>query len=765
MRRGVVVFGAAILAGVLAAPMPASGAEPEPSAPDCPWVGSDAPVDERFAQVLSRMTLDEKLGMVHGSAGPFEFVGPVYAGLVPAVPRLCIPQLGLSDGPAGVGNEHTGVTQLPAPLALGATWDTGLAAAYGGVIAEEVSGKGANVALTPSVDLLRDPRAGRAFETLGEDPRLVGSLAAAQIRAVQERGVLAQAKHLAAYTQETFRNTRAGNAVVSERALQELYLAPFADAVDAGVASVMCGYNHVNGVHACNNTYLVSQVLKGQLGFDGFVTSDWFATHDGPTSARAGLDMQMPGGCQFGTRLGNAVRSGRVAESRLEDMVGRILRSMFRHGLFDRPATGSPDAVVTGPEHVAIAREVAEQGTVLLRNDREVLPLTGSGPIAVIGKAAGSEVIGSGGGSPHVIAPAIVTPYDGIARRAEQAGRTVAFDDGGDAARVAREAEAAIVFVGKWYSESKDHTGIRLSTRDNSMIEEVAKANPNTVVVLNTGAGVEMPWLGRVAGVLAAWYPGQEYGNAIASLLFGDVNPSGRLPVTFPASLDQVPASDPARFPGGRHDEGLAIGYRWYDQQGTDPLFPFGFGLSYTTFRYGGLAIGPVGADGSVTVHAEVTNTGERRGAEVAQLYLGNPAADGEPPRKLAAFDKVTLDPGRSARVSFTLNARDFSHWDSGAHRWVRSAGDYAVSVGGSSRDLPLTGTVSFAETVPTGEPTPPPPPGAPAGNPGLLDTAAGAVQCPTEATFAAALGAASVTGLPRPKQAQTPPRDPSGAG
>ncbi|NIJ14613.1 beta-glucosidase [Saccharomonospora amisosensis] len=764
MRRWVVLLTLTALTSLLVTvPSTASPSADESEA--CPWLDSGLPVENRVRQLLGAMTLDEKLSMVHGSAGPLEFVGPVYAGLVQAIPRLCVPELGLSDGPAGVGNSHTGVTQLPAPLMLGATWDSGLAEEYGAVLAEEVAGKGAGVALSPSVDLIRDPRAGRGFETFGEDPRLAGVLAQAQIRAIQDRGVLAQAKHLAAYNQETARNTRLGNAVVSERALQEFYLPPFEQAVDAGAASVMCGYNHVNGVHACNNTYLISQVLKGQFGFDGFVTSDWFALHASHAAANAGVDMQMPSGCYFGPRLRDGVRTGKVALSRLDDMVGRILRQMFRHGLFDRSRTGSPDAVVTTPEHVAVARKVAEQGSVLLKNGADLLPFQGVDSIAVLGRAAGAGVIGSGGGSAHVIAPSIVTPFDGIKRRAAREGIDVRFAERADAVKVAEATDVAVVFVSQWSSESKDRGGIALSHADNAMIEDVARANPNTVVVLNTGGPVTMPWLDDVAGVVAAWYPGQEYGNAIAALLFGDVNPAGKLPVTFPAALRQAPAADPPRFPGGHYDEDLAVGYRWYDQQRLRPLFPFGFGLSYTEFSYSDLRIAGQAEAETVTVEATVTNTGDRRGTEVAQLYVSHPAVDGEPPRLLKDFEKVELDPGRSARVRFTLDARSLSHWDAEAHRWVRSAGDYVISVGGSSRDLPLAGSLRAQRTVATSEPTPPPPPGAPEGGDDALTKLANAATCPSEGAYAAALGAASLVGLPPGEQAETPPRNPSSGG
>lgn len=382
---------------------------------------------------------------------------------------------------------------------MAAGWNRSLAIAYGDVLGAEVRGKGANVALAPAVDIARDPRSGRSYETFGEDPELTGELAVAQIRAIQQHGVIAQAKHLAAYSQETLRNTLLGNVTVDERTLQQIYLPAFERAVrDGGVGSVMCGYNYLNGVHACNNTYLLSQVLKGQFGFDGFVTWEWYGMTASVVAANAGLDLEMPDGCYFGKRLG--------AGPRLDDMVRRILGQMFRLGLFDRGSSGSPGAVVTSPRHAAIARDVAEQGTVLLKNADDVLPLRRSDSVAVIGSAAGAGVLGSGGGSAHVVAQAIETPHDGIAATAH--GK-VFFDDGTDPARAARVAAAsdvAVVFAAKWSTESKDTTDISLA--DNGLIDQVAAANPNTVVVLNIGGPVTMPWLAYVKGVLAAWYPG-----------------------------------------------------------------------------------------------------------------------------------------------------------------------------------------------------------------------------------------------------------------
>lgn len=767
MRRSLrTVLAPAVTSLLLATTVVTGSAAPAAAeTPDCPWVDSDAPVEQRVQQLLSRMTLDEKLDMVHGAAAPLQFVGPTYAGAISEIPRLCIPQLGLTDGPAGVGNGHTGVTQLPSPMALAASWDDDLATRYGATIGKESRGKGADVALAPTVDLLRDPRAGRSFETLGEDPHLTGELASAQVRGIQGEGVLAQAKHIAAYNQETLRNLPANDAKVDQRTLQEVYLSPVQDVVDAGVASVMCSYNRLNGVHACNNSYLLNQVLKGQFGFEGFVTSDWFATQASHAAANAGMDLQMPGGCHYGPRLRKGINSGAVTTATLDGMVSRILRPMFQFGLFERDGDGSPDDVVTNPDHAELARQVAQQGMTLLKNDDELLPLgEGTGSVAVIGDAAGKDVIGSGGGSPHVIAPRIVTPFEGIADRAEQAGADVAFDDGGNAAEVAADADVAVVAVSKWSTESKDNDDIALSDQDTKLIERTAESNPNTIVVLNTAGPVEMPWIDDVAGVLAAWYPGQEYGTALASVLFGDSEPGGRLPATFPVSQADMPTADHERFPGGSYDEGLGVGYRWYDREGIEPQFPFGFGLSYTTFAYSDVQVRGDGAAGT-TVSAEVTNTGDRAGSEVAQLYVTHPESDREPPKRLEGFQRVALEPGESRRVEFELDDRSLAHWDTDGEQWVRSAGDYPVAVGGSSRDLPLESEVSVAETTPVSEPTPPPPPHAPESDDPALTKAGNVLRCPAESLYSAVLGGISLFGLPPGKQAEETPDNPTADG
>jgi beta-glucosidase len=688
--------GLGVAAGSSASPARAQSAS-------CPWVGSHAPIATRVDEVLAQMTLAEKISMVHGTSGP-------YVGNVAAIPSLCIPALNLEDGPAGVADGMTGVTQLPAPVADAATWSTSDAQEYGEVIGAEEAGKGANVNLGPTINIVRDPRWGRAFESLGEDPYLTGQLAAAEIQGVQSQGVMSQVKHFAVYNQETNRNTPADDAIVSDRTMQEIYLPAFQAAVkQGGAASVMCAYSTINGTYACQNPYTLTQVLRDQFGFTGFVTSDWGATHSTVPSADAGLDMEMPDSSYYGAALQAAVENGQVPVSTLNSMVGDILSEMFRFGLFDRAPSGSPSATVTTPQHAAVARAVAEQGTVLLKNDGNILPLDASTAksIAVIGDDASTSAQTAGGGSASVVAPYVVTPLQGITHRAGSGvSVTYAPTDVSQAVAAAKSANIAIVFASDFESEGSDLTSIDLPSAENQVISAVAAANPNTIVVLNTGSAVTMPWLSQVKGVLEAWYPGQEDGNAIASVLFGDVNPSGHLPVTFPKSLADVPASTPAQWPGVngqvQYSEGIDVGYRWYDAKDITPLFPFGYGLSYTRFSFSRINVTPgqTTSRGEVTVSADITNTGQRAGSDVVQLYVGDPASTGEPPEQLKGFTKVSLAPGQTKRVGFRLSAAQaLSYWDSSANGWTVADGDYKLMIGDSSANLPLTATVDVTRS------------------------------------------------------------------
>ena len=662
----------------------------------CPWVGSTAPVPQRVSQVLAQMSLSQKITLLHGAGGG-------YVGNTPGIPSLCIPALGLEDGPAGVGERLDGVTQLPAPVAAAATWDTAAEQQYGAVVGAEEGGKGASIDLGPTVNIVRDPRWGRAFESLSEDPYLAGQLGAAEIRGVQGTGVMAQIKHLGVYNQETNRNTPSDNAIIDPRTEQEIYFPQFQTGVQRGAASsVMCSYSTVNGTYACENPTLLNDALDSEFGFPGFVTSDWGATHSTVASANAGMDQEMPDGNYFGSALQDAVNSGQVSQSTLDGMVSRILTEMFTFGLFDNAPHGSTGATVTSAAHQTTAAQIAEQGTVLLRNTNNALPLgSGATSIAVIGADASSSPQTAGGGSAGVNSSGTVTPLQGITSRAGS-GVNVQYNDGSDsqqAASLAASSSVAVVFASYNEAEGSDLGSIDLSGSQNQLISAVAAANPNTIVVLNTGSAVTMPWLNSVAGVLEAWYPGQEDGTAIAAVLFGDVNPSGKLPVSFPQSLADVPAHTSAQWPGEngtvQYSEGVDVGYRWYQSQNIAPLFPFGFGLSYTSFAFSNLQVSPLDAHGVATVTAAVTNTGSRAGAEVAQLYVGDPASTSEPPKQLKGFSKVTLQPGASTTVSFPVSLHDLAYWNDNTSGWTTPSGTYQIWVGDSSDNPQLSGTLA----------------------------------------------------------------------
>jgi beta-glucosidase len=816
----------------------------------CPWVRSDAPIAVRVSQLLGQMTLDDKIAVVDGVGFSTGTAG--YAGQIAANPRLCIPGLNLEDGPQGVADNVPGVTQLPAPVALAAAWDPALARAYGGVVGSEEHGKGADVNLGPTVNIVRDPRWGRAFETYGEDPYLSGQTAVGFIDGVQDQGVMSQVKHWAVYNQESNRNTPADDAIIGQRAMHEIYMPQFEAAVkQGGAASVMCSYSTINGQYACENSDIMN-VLDQRWHFPGFITSDWGATHSTAASALAGLDMEMPGGTllgpdYYGQALKQAVQGGQVPMATLDDMVSRILAEMFRFDLFAHPPTGSLPAVVTTPEHAQTGREVAEAGTVLLKNSGGVLPLQPGRDqsIAVIGSDGGRYAMTSGGGSAGVIAPYVVTPAQGISERGAAGGVTVSYAQGDvpvsgaldtvpasafghgltadyynnltmsgspaatgtvpavalawggnppaagvtaggwsarftgaidlpasgtydlsltltgtasvningqqvlasqtafggterfsaqlpagqasievdyadtipfpnngvtlgwappqtpslldQAVAAAKKASVAVVFASNFETEGADLPTIDLPASENQLISAVAAANPDTVVVLNTGSAVTMPWLDQVKSVMEAWYPGQNDGDEIAGVLFGDVNPSGKLPITFPRSLAQVPASTAAQWPGVngtvQYSEGILVGYRWYATRNITPLFPFGAGLSYTTFAFSHLRVRP-GPGHGLTVSADVTNTGPRAGAEVAQLYVGDPASTGEPSEQLKGFQRVMLWPGQTREVRFTLDRRAFAWWNEQASRWTVTPGSYALMVGDSSASLPLTAHV-----------------------------------------------------------------------
>ena len=661
-----------------------------------PWMNKSLTAGRRADLVLREMTLKDKVALVHGvSRKEHPFKG--YVGYVPANPRLHIPALKLADGRAGVGNEAKDVTLLPAPIAAASSWDPSLLETFGQVIGEEQWGKGTNVELGPTIDVVRVPEWGRTFETYGEDPYLNSRMAAAEIKGIQSRGPIANANMYLTMQQETDRFKI--DSIVDERTLQEIYLPPFGAAVSSGVGTVMCAYIKTNGVFSCENPHVLDGLLKTQLGFPGWVMSDWGGTHSTVASARAGLDQEMPDSRYYGQALESAVENGKVSMATLDGHVRRVLVTMFKHGLFDKPQPGNWDSYVRTPEHAAFSRKVAEQGTVLLKNEGNILPLSGVSSIAVIGKDGGAKPEVEGGGSSHVVAPYVISPLEGIRKRAGTAIK-VTYSDGSDlaeAARVAKAASVAIVFASTVEGEGHDRPNLELPGNQDELIKAVAAASPKTIVVLNTGGPVLMPWVGHVPGVIEAWYPGQEDGNAIAAILFGDVNPAGKLPLTFPLTADKIPTSSRQQWPGvnGKsiYSEKLNVGYRWYDATGNQPLFPFGYGLSYTTFRLSHLVLAPTkmgNEAGPIRGTLEVTNTGGRAGAEVVQAYVSQPHANGEPPRQLCAFGKVFLKAGETRRVSLTINPESLSFYDVSAHHWKLAEGTYRILVGTSSSSLPL---------------------------------------------------------------------------
>lgn len=686
----------------------------------CPWVSSHASPQARAAMLAMHMTLDQKVTMMYPSGGVFGSGIGGYQQVTDPIPALCLPSLVIQDGPFGVIGTPAGTaTQLPAPIDVAASFSTAVARSFGTVQGDEAQAKGIDGIQGPDVNIARVPQNGRDGEAFGEDPYLSGQLAVANIDGLQSTGTFSVLKHFAAYNQETYRNTPADDDIVSERTLREIYLPAFEAAVtQAKPGGVMCSYAQINGTSACQNAFLMTDVLENQWGFQGFIRSDANAVHDITASVNAGLDFWNSGiaaNATNATDIEQAVAASQIAQSQVNNAVERILTTMFRFGIFNRTLTGTIGTDASTPQDVATALTSAEQGTVLLQNAGNILPLNPAteGSIAVIGSDGGSGAETTST-SDRIVPSSIVTPYQGI-QAAAGSGTTVTYNDGSDltqAAAAAAAAKVAVVFVNDPAGEGKDLTTLALPNGQDQLIEAVAQANPNTVVVVNSGNPVLMPWLHQVKGVIEAWYPGQQDGTAIAAVLFGKVNPSGKLPMTFPASDTASPVGTAAQWPGVNgqveYSEGLDVGYRGYDELGIQPLFPFGYGLSYTQFTFSGLQlrmlstrdVNPNRAPDRVVadVLARVTNTGSRAGTEVAQLYLGDPASAQEPPRQLKGFDRVTLAPHQSKTVTIPLTARDLAYWNSAHNGWAVAPGAYRVWVGDSSAlaGLPLTGGFSI---------------------------------------------------------------------
>jgi beta-glucosidase len=704
-----------------------------------PWMDSSLSPDERAAMVVKEMTLDEKITLLHGTG--MSGLGPVSplsvgsnggAGFVVGIPRLGIPGIQMSDAAYGLrssGENGRYSTALPDDLAAAASWDLDAAYEYGALIGRELRAQGYNMSLGGGTNLAREPRNGRTFEYLGEDPILAGKMDGQVMTGLQAQHVIGDIKHYALNDQESGRNSV--NVNLDKRSMRESDLLAFEIGLrGSNVAAVMCSYNRVNGDYACENKYLLTEVLKKDWNFKGFVLSDWGGTHSTAKASAAGLDHEEPTDYFFGPLLKKAVEAGTVPIAEIDDHARRVLRSMFAVGVIDDPPRKSVVDVVGGFE---VAQKIAESSIVLLKNEQGRLPLDASKihTIAVIGAHSDVGMI-SGGGSAQVDPAggnAIMPPGKGRTTwqaqiwfptsplksiRAKAPGATVQFDAGTDlasAAALAQNADVAIVFAYQWESEGMDLENLSLPGRQDDLIAKVAAANPHTIVVLETGSPVTMPWADQVSGIFEAWYAGSRGAEALANLIFGDVNPSAKLPITFPKSEADLPHATIAKPTEIKHfksweeeagglpvfqttyDEGLKVGYKWYDAEKKPVLFPFGYGLSYTTFSYSNLKV----TQGK-NVHATftVSNTGSRAGAEVAQVYATLPASAGEPPKRLVGWSKVKLGAGESKEVSVEIDSEYLSIFDVDRNAWLLAPGDYTLMVGGSSQSLPLRGALKF---------------------------------------------------------------------
>jgi len=662
-----------------------------------PWMNKSLTPLKRAELLVRAMTLDEKISQIHmRDLKPFprEVIG---------IERLGLPAFKISNGPAGAGPGDSQVPQpataLPCALALAASWDPELARTFGQIAAEEISSRGEHLLEAPGLNIARVPQNGRNFEYFGEDPLLTARLSIAEVRGIQALGIIAEPKHYAANNQEHDRKTV--NEVIDERTLREIYLPAFEATVkEADPGAIMCAYPSVNGQFSCENVHLLKDVLRGDWRFQGFVQSDYTATRNAVANTTAGLDLAMKPD-HYDAEMKTAMANGQLSESVVDAMLTRRFTVMFRLGWFDHPPKPGP---IPAQKNGRVAREIAEQGAVLLKNNGNQLPLDAAvlHSIALLGPYAGAAHTG-GAGSSAVTPLYTVAPLEGI-RKLAGSGVHVTYSDGSDpqaAANLAKSADVALVMVGNKDRENQDRVGLSLPEHQDDLVSAVAGANPHTVVVLKTGGPVLMPWLDQVSAVLEAWYPGEEDGNVLADLVFGRANPSGKLPLTFPKAEADTPAHTPQQYPGvngvATYSEGLQVGYRWYDAQNIAPLFPFGFGLSYTSFKLDHLKVsGPT--NGNVTVELDVTNTGQRDGADVAEAYVAYPSDAGEPPKQLRGFAKVKLRAHETRHVTMTLSDQAFSIWDTSLNKWSLAPGKYTILVGDASRPLPLEATVTVTD-------------------------------------------------------------------
>jgi beta-glucosidase len=721
------------MAVALASAAPSFAADaPKKATAEAPkaWMNKKLTPQQRVDLVLKEMTMDEKLKLVFGYFGtdaPWKnFKRPPEsivqsAGLVFGVPRLGIPNLWESDAGVGVasqaGPDFRGATALPSGIATAATWDLKTAFAGGAMIGAESRAYGFNVQLAGGVNIMREPRNGRNFEYGGEDPLLAGLIVGEQIRGIQSNNVVSTLKHYAFNNQETNRFTL--NAKIDEKSARTSDLLALQFAKEQGnPGSVMCSYNRINGHYACENDFLLNEVLKKDWGFKGWVMSDWGATHSTVPAANSGLDQQsgipFDNAEYFGAGLKEAIQNGWVSEARFNDMVSRVLHPMFEFGLVDNPVSPNPKSIDFKANGL-VSQKDSEESIVLLKNDAKLLPMAKFyKKIAVIGSHADVGVL-SGGGSSQVYpvgaagfkggpstfpGPMLYYPSSPIkAVQARAPESKITYNDGTDAksaAQLAADSDIVLVFVNQWTAESVDVPNLSLPDNQDDLVAAVAKANSKTVVVLQTGGPVLMPWLANVGAVLEAWYPGSNGGEAIARVLFGDVNPSGHLPATFPASESQLPRPVLDGYPEVKdarievdYKEGAAVGYKWFDLKGLKPLFPFGYGLSYSEFALGDLKASV--KNGVINASFSVKNTGAVAGKEVAQVYISPVTAQWESPKRLGGFQKVDLKAGASSTASVTVDPRLVAVYETASKTWKIAEGDYKVTLASHAMDAQAT--------------------------------------------------------------------------
>ena len=709
------------------------------------YLDPSKPLEERVEDALQRMTLEEKVGVLHAQS---KFCSR-------GVQRLGIPELWTTDGPHGIRPEvlwdeweqaawtNDSCVAFPALTALAATWNPALAELYGRSLGEEALYRGKDVVLGPGVNIYRTPLNGRNFEYMGEDPLLASRMVVPYIKGLQSNGVAACVKHYALNNNEVNRHT--SNVIVDDRTLYEIYLPAFKAAVTEGGAwSIMGSYNLYQNQHGCHNKRLLCDILRDEWGFDGVVISDWGGTHDTAEAVENGLDLEF-GSWTNGLTNGRSnaydnyylanpylklLREGKADMATLDNKVRNVLRLIFRTAMKSDKGFGS----LCSDEHYAAARRIGAEGIVLLRNKGNLLPLDPSKPqnILVVGENA-VKMMTVGGGSSSLKVQRETSPLDGLRAQAP-AGSTVVWERGyvgdptgeyngvtsgqdlsesrsadrliADAADAARRADV-VIFVGGLNKasgqdcEDSDRESLALPYNQDAVIEALVAANPRTVVVNVSGNAVAMPWADKVPAILQAWFLGSESGNSLADVIFGRVNPSGKLPMTFPVRLDDVAAHAVGEYPGTkradsdivdiRYNEGVMVGYRWFDTRKIRPLFAFGHGLSYTTFGYGKLSAdaSKIGPDGALTLSVDVTNTGSRAGAETVQLYISDTKASVKRPAKeLKNFAKIYLEPGQTKTVTFTVRPSDLAFFDAGAHAWKAEPGEFRAHVGAASDDI-----------------------------------------------------------------------------